>query len=124
MLDTNIVIALFAGDENVLQNIVGCRQIFLPSIVLGELYYGAQKSQRVEANSRRIDELVFRVKVLSVDTQTARLYGQIKSIMQRKGQPIPENDLWIAALAQQHGLVLATRDQHFNFIPNVVVVNW
>jgi tRNA(fMet)-specific endonuclease VapC len=55
------------------------------------------------------------------DAATAREYGRIKEILRAKGKPIPENDIWIAAMAVQHGLTLATRDQHFGEVPNLVV---
>ena len=53
---------------------------------------------------------------LPCDFDTARLYGRIKAELRRKGKPIPENDIWIAAAAIQYGLTLVTRDRHFDFI--------
>jgi len=48
--------------------------------------------------------------------QYARLFVQLK----RAGTPVPDNDLWIAALALQHDLVLISRDRHFTFIPQLL----
>ena len=56
LLDTNIIIALFAGDSSVKTHLGMTREVFVPSIALGELYYGAQKSKQKEANLERIDE--------------------------------------------------------------------
>ena len=56
LLDTNIVIALFAGEASVQQQLSTASEVFIPSIVLGELYYGAHKSARAEKNIARIDE--------------------------------------------------------------------
>ena len=61
--------------------------------------------------------------ILVCDTETARQYGRIKVELRRKGRPIPENDMWIAAVALQHGLTLATRDAHFDAIDGLTVAH-
>ena len=124
LLDTNIVIALFAGEDAVLKPLADAAEVFLPSIVLGELYYGAHKSGRVEANVRRVDELAGRGAVLACDAETGRHYGEVKTLLRAKGRPLPENDIWVAAVALQHGLVLVTRDAHFNEIAPLTAVAW
>lgn len=91
-------------------------EIFVPSIVLGELYFGAHKSSRAEKNLARIDEFAASSTVLDCDTDTAREYGLIKNRLREKGRPVPENDIWIAAIARQHDLVLVTRDDHFGAV--------
>ena len=55
---------------------------------------------------------------------TAGLYGETKAQLRLRGRPIPENDLWIAALARQHQLILATRDLHFDAVAAVDLVRW
>ena len=97
LLDTNIVIALFARETAVQQRLAEASEVFVPSIVLGELYYGARKSTRVTENLARIDEFVASSTVLPCDTATAQQYGDIKNTLRAKGRPIPENDIWIAA---------------------------
>lgn len=124
LLDTNIVIALFAQESAVLQQLSQALEVFVPSIALGELYYGAEKSANAAANVQRVSELVGRSAVLACDAETAQHYGQIKNRLRAKGKPLPENDIWIAALALQHGLVLVTRDAHFNEIAGLSVVAW
>src|SRR6266581_7175859 len=113
LLDTNIVIALFAKDSDVLRQLSAASQIFIPSIVLGELYYGANKSAHSKSNITHIDNFALKSSVLVCDTDTARHYGHIKDHLREKGNPIPENDIWIAAIAKQYHLTLASRDQHF-----------
>ena len=100
LLDTNIVIALFAGENPVRERLAECSVVFLPSTVLGELYYGARKSSHAAANFARIEQLAAVVAILPCDATTARLYGEIKASLRSKGRPIPENDIWIAAVAQ------------------------
>ena len=54
--------------------------------------------------------------MLDVTFDTASLYGTIKANLRKKGKPIPENDIWIAAIAMQHDLTLLTRDRHFEAV--------
>jgi tRNA(fMet)-specific endonuclease VapC len=75
-------------------------------------------------NLTRIDELASNTAVLGCDTETARYYGEVKKALRLKGHPIPENDVWIAAVALQHGLALVTRDTHFDEIKNLKSVAW
>jgi tRNA(fMet)-specific endonuclease VapC len=86
--------------------------------------YGARKSAKAGANLARIDEFAAAVQILSNDAVTARLYGEIRDRLRLKGRPIPENDIWIAATAVQHGLPLATRDDHFKEVEGLAIENW
>jgi len=124
LLDTNIVIAIFADEATLRQQLAGAGEVFVPSVVLGELYYGAQKSARVAANVARVDEFASNNAVLSCDVETARRYGETKSELRAKGRPIPENDVWIAAIAKQHQLTLVTRDGHFNNVDGLLIEAW
>ena len=91
----------------------GAEPLLVPATVLGELYFGARKSARLVENMHRIEDFASGADVLPCDGDTARLYGEIKDTLRRKGRPIPENDIWIAAVALQHELVLVSRDSHF-----------
>jgi len=124
LLDTNIVIAIFAGVTDVLERLVESNEVFLPTIVLGELYYGARKSTHVDANIARIDDLAASSALLGCDLDTSRHYGRIKNDLRAKGRPIPENDIWIAAVAQQHGLTLVSRDIHFSEVDTLTLEVW
>lgn len=124
LLDTNILIALFANDANVQTELGQASEILIPSIVFGEIYYGARKSGRVEENVQRVDELLASSAVVDCDGETAQHYAIIKNNLRLKGKPIPENDIWIAALALQHNLVLVTRDAHFQEVQNLATESW
>jgi tRNA(fMet)-specific endonuclease VapC len=124
LLDTNIIIALFAREASILQEASQAEAIFIPSVVLGELYYGARRSVRATENVARVDALVATLPILSCDTRAARQYGEIKDQLRRKGNPIPENDIWIAAIAFTHGLTLATRDAHLSQIDKLPISAW
>ena len=62
--------------------------------------------------------------ILSNDRATARLYGEVKESLRRKGTPIPENDIWIAAIARQHDLPLVARDAHFQQVDDLRIEEW
>lgn len=124
LLDTNIIIAVFASENKVLENIKNLENIFIPSIAIGELYYGASKSSKVKENSERIKELANNNTVLTCDSETAKYYGQIKYQLHSIGKPIPENDIWIASITKQHELILITRDEHFKYVKNISIEMW
>lgn len=124
LLDTNIVIAVFSADTGVLERLGQASEVFLPIVVFGELYYGARKSTHIDANISRIDELAGSSALLGCDIETSRQYGQIKNDLRAKGRPIPENDIWIAAAAQQHGLTLVSRDTHFDEVDALSLEVW
>ena len=92
--------------------------------MVGELYYGARKSARTVENLGRIDQFVASSVVLGCEIATAHYYGQVKNQLRLKGRPLPENDIWIAALALQHNLLLVTRDAHFQNIENLQAIAW
>ena len=124
LLDTNIVIALFAKDPSVTDNLARAEEVFIPSIVLGDLYFGAQNSSRLQENLAQIDAFAESSTALHCDKFTAKYYGQIKRKLKIKGTPIPENDIWISAIALQFGLVLISRDQHFVAVEEMILERW
>lgn len=124
LLDTNIVIALFANESEVKGNLAQANEVFVASVVIGELFFGARKSARSQENIARIDEFVESNIILGCDAGTASYYGEIKNTLRLKGHPIPENDVWIAAIALQHDLTLITRDAHFGEIENLKTLKW
>jgi tRNA(fMet)-specific endonuclease VapC len=126
LLDTNIVIALFGSDQAVQANMKSAAEIFLSSTILGELFYGALHSDpiRLADNLARIHGFAASVDVLPCDLHTARHYGEIKAGLRKRGSPIPENDIWIAAIARQYGLTLVSRDAHFQAVPGLTILDW
>jgi tRNA(fMet)-specific endonuclease VapC len=124
LLDTNIVVGLFIDDPAIAGHFLQSPDVALSVTVLGELYYGAQKSNRVDENLARIDQFLEGVTVIDNDIATAYEYGAIRNELRLKGRPIPENDLWIAALARQHDLTVVSRDRHFAEVENLRWEQW
>jgi len=123
LLDSNIVIALFSGARSVIEHINQSSVVFLPAIALGELYYGAFNSSKQQTNIDRIDQLRTQISIQDCDDTTAKFYGRIKKGLKDQGTPIPENDIWIEAIALQYNLTIATRDSHFNHVDGLVIEN-
>jgi tRNA(fMet)-specific endonuclease VapC len=124
LLDTSVLIELFAKDKNVLARLERAESTFISSIALGELHYGARKSSRTEKNLEQLEALASQAVILPCDAETSYWYGIVKDSLRRSGQPIPENDIWIAAMALQHGLTLATRDNHFQAVEGLNIEMW
>ena len=125
LLDTNVVIAVLGQEDAVLARLEEASDSFFVSvIVLGELRFGARKSGRVEENLQRIENFAAESNVLPCDEETSRRYGEVKDGLRRIGRPIPENDIWIAATVLRHGLVLVTRDSHFEHVEGLRVEQW
>ena len=124
LLDINIIIALFNNEAAFKNHLSFADAVFIPSIAIGELCYGAQKSGKPQENLARINEFAANSSVLGCDIETARQYGDLKNQLRLKGRPLPENDIWIAAIALQYHLILSTRDTHFQEVENLQVAAW
>ena len=119
LIDTNIIIKAMHNENVVVDCLLKLDSIYIPVITIGELAYGTKKSKRQKANQILLDEFVAGYEVLEVDEETAKAYGQIKADLVKQGKNIPENDLWIAAIAIRNNLALITCDGHFEGIPNL-----
>jgi len=121
LLDSNVIIDVFRGDAKTIGRMQGIEEIYVPAIVIGELYYGAHKSNQIQRRIAEVEQLQTMVTVLEVNATTAQLYGKIKAQLYTQGSPIPENDLWIAAIATEHAMILITRDAHFEHVEGIKI---
>ena len=124
LLDTNIIVAYFKQESTVVQKIVSSPRVILSTVVLGELYFGARKSGRVVQNLDRIEKFREDRLVLTIDVETSQLFGILKRDLEAKGITIPDNDIWIAAIAMRNDLTVVTRDAHFRHIGGLHRVRW
>lgn len=113
-MDTNVVIELIRRSSQAHQRLRPDATVYVPIIVLGELFHGAFNSNDPEKGLAEVERLAASTKILVCDLGVSRSYGQIRHALWRKGKPLPENDIWIAATAQTHGLPVVTRDRHFD----------
>ena len=98
--------------------------MYLPLVVLGELHFGAQRALRREQAVTQVREFLTIAALLLPDENTAVEYGKLKAELAQAGRPIPENDIWIAAMARQHEIPLATRDAHFGVVLRLKILEW
>jgi tRNA(fMet)-specific endonuclease VapC len=122
VVDTNVIIKMLNNDEAAIGLLEKIERAYVPVIVMGELFYGAYKSSRQRENMELFQTLLSEFEILFVDDETARSYAAIKANLVKSGVTIPENDLWIAAIAHANKLSLATFDAHFKNIFQVEVL--
>src|SRR5437867_2695969 len=111
LVDTNVAIELIRRSANARQRLHPEATVYVPVVVLGELFHGAFNSNDVQKGLAEIEHLAASSKILVCDLGVCRWYGQIRNDLWRKGKPLPENDVWISATALAHGLPVVTRDQ-------------
>ena len=123
LLDTSAYSELHRGNETVLQVMRQAATVAVPSIVLGELYSGFKAGTKYSENSERLAKFLAKptVRVVNVTEATALRYAEVNHYLRSKGKPIPTNDVWIAALALEHGFQLLTIDSHFHEIPMLLL---
>ncbi|MBM3177776.1 MAG: type II toxin-antitoxin system VapC family toxin [Bacteroidetes bacterium] len=125
LLDRNIVIGLFANEPLILEKLSLVPGVIkVPSIVLGELFFGAEQSTKRHENILRIERFAQACTNLVCDANTSMAYGKLKSQLKSNGTPLPENDVWKAALAEQHQIKLVTRDSHFKSFNSFPIEYW
>lgn len=116
LIDTNAYAAFMLGDAPVVEVLAHAERILLVTIVMGELLGGFAAGSRESKNRAELARFVDspRVEVVPLTPQTADSYALVYAGLRRKRQPIPTNDLWIAASTLEHGAALLTRDAHFS----------
>lgn len=121
LLDTNRYIDFVRGEPSVVQSLQAAEKIFIPFIVLAELRAGFATGTRARQNQATLARVLQQpiVSELYADGDTTHHYAAIYLQLRRQGTPVPTNDLWIAALAIQHDLVLFSRDLHFQNVPQL-----
>ena len=124
LFDTNAFIAWWNEDAALAHQVVGIGEPSLSLITLAELLLGAKKSGRPQENLEALNRRIPDFRLLIPDRGTADLWADVSLALRRKGRPIPTNDIWIAALALQHGLPLLTRDAHFREVEGLNVLVW
>lgn len=124
LLDTSAYSAFFRRHPQAIDQVQLAAEIVLCPIVLGELEAGFLKGSKTEDNRRLLRQFLLssRVRTVEIDDETATRFGLIVNSMRLAGTPIPTNDVWIAAVAMQHGLHVVTLDRHFSKVREVSAV--
>lgn len=101
-------------------------QQFTTVITVGEMVYGAYKSNRALYFIEKLDKIIWpNIHILSFDEGAAKVYGRLRAEMEKKGITLGEPDMRIAAIAIHHGLIVVTGNtRHFSRIPELKLENW
>lgn len=120
-LDTNRITDLFRGDAELARQLSTAEEVWIPLFALGEIRAGFQGGTQQRRNEGLLTRLLAKptVGVLLPSRETAEHYARVFVQLRRAGTPVPDNDLWIAALVLEHDLILITRDRHFERIPQL-----
>ncbi len=127
LLDTNIVIYTLKNRPEKVREAFNrhADQLCVSTVTLGELVYGAEKSQQPERNLAEVESLVARLQVLAFDSDAAIHFGQIRAELARSGRPIGPYDLMIAGHARSRGLVLVSNNvRELQRVPGLRLENW
>ena len=125
LIDTNIYVAFKRNEKSVVEAFTRLDYIGIDITVLAELYSGFKYGKKEKENRIELEQFINnpRVYLLNHDHNTAEFYSDIFINLKKKGQPIPTNDIWIAAVAKQYGLALFSFDNHFTNIDGLLVVS-
>ncbi|MDR0867253.1 MAG: type II toxin-antitoxin system VapC family toxin [Planctomycetota bacterium] len=126
-LDANNCIFFINGNHQAIRRKILATppsEILIPSVVAGELYFGAGKSGRREENMRRAREFLSDFEIVEYDDEAAQVYGKIRANLERRGTPLPVNYYFIAAIVISRNGTLVTDDGHFAKIAGLKIENW
>ena len=122
LIDTNAYVAFKRGESSIIEIVRQAEILVISPVVLGELLGGFECGNRVKKNRDELQQFIrsSRVRIFSITSDTTNFYSQIYSSLKSKGNPIPSNDMWIAAQALENGCVLCSYDKHFKAIEGLI----
>ena len=127
LLDTNIGVDWLKGDVNVERQAMqlGLKNLGISFITASELYYGAYKSQRVKENLAAVKKISNNLGAIDSSEEICDTFGELKASLEQAGKIIDDADLFIAACALAHDLVLVTNNEkHFKRVKGLKLENW
>lgn len=128
MHDTNICIYIAKHNPSAVRErfaLHAACELAMSVITLGELRFGAEKSQAREHALATINQLEAAIEIMPLSEAAGEHYGQIRADLQRTGQSIGNNDLWLAAHAHAEGWILVTNNEReFIRVEGLQVENW
>ena len=118
LLDTNAYSEFMSGNRLVFDYIIEAEEIYLSTVMIGELFAGFQGGKKYTKNKEDLKSFINKdgIKIITVTIETAEIFGELKAGLTKKGKMIPLNDIWIAAHNIETGSKLITFDSHFKQI--------
>ena len=124
ILDTMALSDFLKEESGIQRHLARSSSFNIPVIVLGEYRYGLRLSKYRQTLEAKLEGLLCDVQILPIEEQTTAVYTDILSELKAAGTPIPENDLWIAALIRQYDLPLLSKDTHFDHVQGIKRLSW
>jgi len=124
IIDTNALSAFFDGAEGSVHQFERAEALTLPVVVLGEYRFGLRGSRERKVREAKLIEFAQTCAICPVLESTSCFYAKIKHQLKKDGSPIPENDIWIAAVALELGQVILSNDRHFDFVKGIERQGW
>jgi tRNA(fMet)-specific endonuclease VapC len=123
-IDTNTYSALTDGNAHITSLLSSVDRLIFPFIVIAELLAGFRNGSREKRNREQLFQLLASntSDIIYADMQTSEHYASIFAKLRGKGRMIPTNDMWIAAIALQHGLPLCTLDSDFDHVDGLTII--
>ena len=124
LVDTNRFADLVANNRSAHERLQQASEVWRSVITIGELLAGFSQGLRQAQNERRLADLLDLqgVNVLLLGRDTPRYYSNVWKTLRAQGTKIPTNDVWIAAQALEHDLIVDTCDHHFEYIPGLKII--
>jgi tRNA(fMet)-specific endonuclease VapC len=122
-LDTCVVIDLIKGRKGAEKAVSQFAHLSISQVVLGELLLGGHKAANPQERDKILNALEG-ISILNGNTLTAAIYAEMRFELERQGNIIPQNDIWIAAVSLQTDVPLITRDEHFQRIPKLTILEY
>jgi len=128
LLDTDIIVYwlnnVYPSLQKKIEN-VAAEQIFISSITVAELFFGAYNSSKVSENIKLLEDLTSEINLLPFDQKCGRIFGKIKAQLKKNGEMINDSDLFIASIAIKNNLCLITNNEkHFRRVKELHIENW
>lgn len=128
LLDSDVFSHMIKGADaaiNLRMQTLAKGEAMLSVITTGEFFYGVAHAPLSALRTKRAQRLIDFLGVLPIDEPVSAVYGQIRADLRAKGTPIGPNDLWLAAQAKSHGLVMVTRNgREFSRVEGLTVEDW
>ncbi len=124
ILDTTALSDFLIEEPGIKRNVTSSTSFNIPVIVLGEYRFGLRLSKYRQILEEKLQELLKDVQVLPIEEQTTVVYADIRCELKAAGTPIPENDLWIAAIVRQYDIPLLSKDRHFDNVRGISRLSW
>ncbi|MFW9882349.1 MAG: type II toxin-antitoxin system VapC family toxin [Candidatus Thorarchaeota archaeon] len=129
LLDTDLLISFLRDNNEAVKMISKLLErhmiLYTTSINAAELYFGAFLSSRIQDNMEAVENLLNTIKIIPFELVHSKIYGEIRSDLQKRGEIINEMDIFIATMAIEKDLSIITRNtKHFEKIMKLKVETW